>query len=240
MRMPWANCACPGSAAAGLSCSELAESFVDGCTGELVRTIELQRDLLLANAGAAAAVGRAAPPWQLAIGALIAAFLIYHHGRGMAWMALSLSLVLFQFTYAVWQMCMIGLDVAMYTFFKNLMLVFYTFDATQRWWRGGSIRRRWRLRRRLHGVASWSVYYKAAHELDSLDGKDAWRDAPGGYAASAVASASRQLAAAREAGDAEELTQLLRTMMMRNHLQVDRILSPSTLTLTPTPTLGQP
>ena len=26
----------------------------------------------------------------------------------------------------------------MYTFFKNLMLVFYTFDATQRWWRGGS------------------------------------------------------------------------------------------------------
>ena len=32
----------------------------------------------------------------------------------------------------------------------------------------------------------------------------------------------RQLAAAREAGDAEELTQLLRTMMMRNHLQVDR------------------
>ena len=68
---------------------------------------------------------------------------------------------------------------------------------------------------------SWSVYYKAANELDSLDGKDAWRDAPGGYAASAVASASRQLAAAREAGDAEELTQLLRTMMMRNHLQVD-------------------
>ena len=105
MRMPWADCARP---AAGLSCSELAESFVDGCTGELVRTIELQRDLLLANAGAAAAVGRAAPPWQLAIGTLIAAFLIYHHGRGMAWMALSLSLVLFQFTYAVWQMCMIG------------------------------------------------------------------------------------------------------------------------------------
>eukprot|EP00964_Phaeocystis_antarctica_P114433 scaffold78388_cov63-Phaeocystis_antarctica.AAC.1 len=103
--MPWANCACPGSAAAGLSCSELAESFVDGCTGELVRTIELQRDLLLANAGAAAAVGRAAPPWQLAIATLIAAFLIYQHGRGMAWMALSLSLVLFQFTYAVWQMC---------------------------------------------------------------------------------------------------------------------------------------
>lgn len=104
MRMPWARCACPGSAATGLSCSELAESFVDGCTGELVRTIELQRDLLLANAGAAAAVGRAAPPWQLAIAAFLTAFLIYHHGRGMAWMALSLSLILFQFTYAVSQL----------------------------------------------------------------------------------------------------------------------------------------
>ena len=67
----------------------------------MVRTIELQRDLLLANAGAAAAVGRAAPPWQLALGTLIAAFLIYHHGRAMAWMALSLSLILFQFTCAV-------------------------------------------------------------------------------------------------------------------------------------------
>ena len=104
MRVPWARFACPGSAAAGLSCSELAESFVDGCAGELRRTIELQRDLLFANAGAAAAVGRAAPPWQLAIGTLIAAFLIYHHGRGMAWMALSLSLILFQFTCAMWQL----------------------------------------------------------------------------------------------------------------------------------------
>ena len=61
----------------------------------------------------------------------------------------------------------------------------------------------------------------------ALSGKDAWRDAPGGYAASAVASATRQLAAAREAGDAEELTQLLRTMMMRNHLQVDRPTNPN-------------
>ena len=68
----------------------------------MVRTIELQRDLLLANAGAAAAVGRAAPPWQLALGTLIAGFLIYHHGRAMAWMALSLSLILFQFTCAAW------------------------------------------------------------------------------------------------------------------------------------------
>ena len=209
-----------GNTAAGISCSELAESFVHGCAGEFVHTIELQRARLLANADAAAAVGRAAPPWQLAVVTVLAAFLMYQHGRGMAWIALSLSLVLFQFTYAVWQMCMIGLDVALYTFFKNLMFVFYTFDATQRWWRGGSIRRRWRLRRRLHGVVSWSVYRKAAHELDSLDGRDAWRAAPGGFAATAVASASRQLAAAREAGDAEELTQLLRTMMMRNHLQV--------------------
>ena len=68
--------------------------IVDGCSSSMVRTIELQRDLLLANAGAAAAVGRAAPPWQLALGTLIAGFLIYHHGRAMAWMALSLSLIL--------------------------------------------------------------------------------------------------------------------------------------------------
>jgi len=56
----------------------------------MVRTIELQRDLMLAHAGAAAAVGRAAPPWQLALGRMTAAFLIYqyhlhtHHGRAMA------------------------------------------------------------------------------------------------------------------------------------------------------------
>ena len=59
------------------------------------------------------------------------------------------------------------------TLTQHLMLVVYAFDAAQRWWRGGSIRLRWRLRRRLHGVVSWGVYYKAAHELDSLDGKDA-------------------------------------------------------------------
>ena len=88
-------------------------------------------------------------------------------------LTLTRALALAPSRYAVWQMLMIGLDIALYTFFKHLMLVVYAFDAAQRWWRGGSIRRRWRLRRRLHGVVSWGVYYQAAHELDSLDGKDA-------------------------------------------------------------------
>ena len=50
-----------------------------------------------------------------------------------------------------------------------------------------------------------------------------WRTQPGGahYQGAAVVAATRQLRAAREAGDAEALVRLLRTMMQRRHLGVD-------------------
>ena len=55
----------------------------------MVRTIELQRDLMLAHAPARPPQSAAPlPPWQLALGTMIAAFLILHlpppRGRAMA------------------------------------------------------------------------------------------------------------------------------------------------------------
>jgi transposase len=87
---------------------------------------------------------------------------------------------------------------------------------------GGSIRRRWRLRRRLMRAVTWREYSAAGLELDELDGRDPWRDSPAGYGASGVTTAARQLREAREAGKREQLMQLMSTMMVRNHLQIDR------------------
>ena len=87
---------------------------------------------------------------------------------------------------------------------------------------GGSIRRRWRLRRRLMRAVTWREYSAAGWELDELDGRDPWRDSPAGYGASGVTTAARQLREAREAGKREQLMQLMSTMMVRNHLQIDR------------------
>ena len=71
-------------------------------------------------------------------------------------------------------------------------------------------------------ASSWDQYSEAGSELDELDGRGPWRDSAAGYAASGVTTAARQLREAREAQNAEELVQLLRTMMVRNHLQIDR------------------
>ena len=71
-------------------------------------------------------------------------------------------------------------------------------------------------------AVTWREYSAAGWELDELDGRDPWRDSPTGYGASGVTTAARQLREAREAGKREQLMQLMSTMMVRNHLQIDR------------------
>ena len=140
----------------------------------------------------------------------------------MAWIWLSMALLVMQGMYVGWHMAMIAVDVVMYTWLKNASIAFYFWESGHRWARGGNISRRWRLRRRLQLAKSWESYKAAAGELDTLDGRDAWRSAPGGYPDGAVATAARQLREARVAEDADGLIQLLRTMMQRNHLHTDR------------------
>ena len=216
------HCTANTSAVGCLSCKELAESFVAGCAGNLMSTMELQRARLLANAEGAAAAGREAQPWQIAMVTLVLASILYNHGRWFFWVVLSMTLLVCQGLYVAWQMGIIALDILMYTWLMYCHGAFYVCESVQRWAVGGNIRHRWRLRRRLRRATAWPEYSRAARELDELDNKSAWRSSPSGYAASGVATASRQLRAAREAGEAEELVQLLRTMMQRNHLQVDR------------------
>ena len=103
---------------------------------------------------------------------------------------------------------------------RNAGIVFYVCESTVRWARGGSLRRRWRLRRTLHSASEWEEYRKAARELDDLDGMGQWRTASGGgtYQSHGVRAATAALRAARAAGDAEEISRLLGTMMQRGHL----------------------
>jgi len=108
------------------------------------------------------------------------------------------------------------------TWVRNVGVVFWLCESSYRWVMGGSIRRRWRLRRRLMRAVTWREYSAAGLELDELDGRDPWRDSPAGYGASGVTTAARQLREAREAGKREQLMQLMSTMMVRNHLQIDR------------------
>ena len=161
-------------------------------------------------------------PWQLAVVAAVTASLVINHGRWAGWILLSLSLLVVQYIYVSWQFVMIALDVVTYQAIKWLTFVLYVWESLHRWGFSGNLRRRWTLRRRLQRATTWAAYREAAAELDTVDDKEAWRSAPSGYPSSGVALAARQLREAREAGDAEDLVALLRTMMQRNHLQIDR------------------
>ena len=108
------------------------------------------------------------------------------------------------------------------TWLRNVAFLFWLCESSYRWGSGGNIHRRWRLRRRVMRSTTWREYSEAGSELDDLDGRGPWRDSAAGYAAASVSTGARQLREAREAGQAEDLLQLLRSMMVRNHLGIDR------------------
>jgi hypothetical protein len=55
---------------------------------------------------------------------------------------------------------------------RNVGVVFWLCESSYRWVMGGSIRRRWRLRRRLMRAVTWREYSAAGLELDELDELD--------------------------------------------------------------------
>ena len=95
------------------TCSELSWYLVHSCAGELFGTLERQQAQVVETVVFAADTYRAAQWWQLAAGWLITASLLYHHGRWMAWISLSISLLSMQALYVGWQMGMIVFNVVL-------------------------------------------------------------------------------------------------------------------------------
>ena len=208
-----------------ITCSELLSNVVPAvCSNNFIGSIIDQRERLRETAAQAAEATSAAAYWQLAAGTLVVGSVIINHGRFIAWIGLTVTLLSMQLLYVGWQMIMIALTMLMYTVLTYFSIVFYIFESVQRWAASGGIRKRWRLRHRLRHATSYKEYAEAGRELDELDGKAAWRANPGegaSYQAAGVAAACRQLRNARTNGDAEALVSSLRTMMQRKHLGVD-------------------
>ena len=127
-----------------------------------------------------------------------------------------------QAIYVIYQGIAILTTVALVSGLSTCARFAAAYEATARWLRGGSIRRRYGLRRRMHRASTYDEYRRLALELDSLDGKDEWRLAPSTvYNQGGVDATAQQLREAREAGDPEGLARLLRAVMQRNHLNMD-------------------
>ena len=96
-----------------LTCGELSVHLLQGCTGALVKTLNQQHAHVVETVVLAAEAGRAAQWWQLAAFTMIAGSLLYHHGRWIAWISLSMALLSMQALYVGWQMGMIVFNVVL-------------------------------------------------------------------------------------------------------------------------------
>lgn len=211
-----------------ITCQELLSSVIfDVCNDHLFSELERQQARIFDTAAEFSEASRSMPMWKLIVVLVVVASILYNHGRLLLWLTLSAALFAVQAAYAAWNVGAVCLFVWLYTVLRNATIVFYVCESALRWARGGSIRKRWRLRHTLRTATSWADYEAAGRELDDLDGKGAWRSSAGdgersGYQSRGVRAAIAQLRAARLSGDAEELTRLLATMMQRRHLGVDR------------------
>ena len=97
------------------TCRELSWQLARTCAGVLVGTLERQHAAVVETVVLAAEASRAAEWWQLAAGSLISASLLYHHGRWMVWILLSIGILSVQALYVGWQTCMIFFNVVLCT-----------------------------------------------------------------------------------------------------------------------------
>ena len=95
------------------TCRELSWQLARTCAGVLVGTLERQHAAVVETVVLAAEASRAAEWWQLAAGSLISASLLYHHGRWMVWILLSIGILSVQALYVGWQTCMIFFNVVL-------------------------------------------------------------------------------------------------------------------------------
>lgn len=205
-----------------ITCADLLSTVVpEVCSESFVDVLMRERARVASTAEAVAESYHSAAYWQIAIVTVVIASVLYNHGRFIAWISLASTLLMMQMAYVAWQVSIIALNVVLYTWLTYFSTVHYLLESCRRWVKGGSIRRRYQLRRRLRTATSWEQYEADARELDDLDGKASWRTKPDGYQAAGVRAATRQMRAVREAGDARELVRLLRTMMQRKHFGAD-------------------
>ncbi len=166
------------------------------------------------------AAAASASTYQLVGTLALSIALFRQYWSWLAWISLTCLMLAAQGALVMLQAAMIGWSVGIVSLLSLSARLLYLWTSLRRWYRGGSISRRVRLRRALRDATSWGEWAAAARELDSLDGKTEWREEPP-YNGRVISSATTQLRAARAAGDADEVTRLLSTMMQRNVHQVN-------------------
>ncbi|KAL1515922.1 hypothetical protein AB1Y20_002536 [Prymnesium parvum] len=203
-------------------CAEYAECMLYACVGQIHQFVNDSRSTTIAAITSASEASAVLSYWQRAALACLTLSLLYHQGRWILWILLTLFLFSLQALYVAYQALAILSTVALVSALSACARVAAAYEASARWLRGGSIRRRYRLRQSMARASTYEEYTRLALELDALDGKDAWREAPCSvFQHDAVVSAAAALQQARQAADVEELARLLRSSMQRNHLNID-------------------
>ena len=110
--------------------------------------------------------------WQLCVLGYGIFSVLRLHSRWLLWFWLTGALLVTQAAYVFWQAVCIGLDVLFVSFLNVGARGWYVWTVGERWYRGGSIRLRVKLRRQLLQAVTWGAWSAAARELDELDGKE--------------------------------------------------------------------
>ncbi|EOD36784.1 hypothetical protein EMIHUDRAFT_462347 [Emiliania huxleyi CCMP1516] len=170
-----------------------------------------------------------ASAWQMCLLSVLAVVTVRQYFRWVMWTGLAAAFLAGQLIFVAWQMAMIALSVLCVSLLNIASKVWYVLESTSRWYRGGSISRRVALRRTLQAAGPraagpWVEWAAAARELDSLDGKDAWRAEPPPNC-DRIGAATTQLKSARESNDLQALAlmRLLSSMLVRDYEQTNSL-----------------
>ena len=193
------------------------------CLAEASSYSEIAQASSYSYADRALELGKSAATWQLVVALYVALLVLRMHGRFILWSWLTMLLFFLHALFVVYQITIVAVNITLVSALNIFANLFKLYAAAARWIRGGNIRRRYRAIQALNSASTWAAWSAAAAELDALDGKADWRAAPesGSYDGASVVALTAELAAARKAGDAEELVRLVRSLMQRNHLNVD-------------------
>ena len=100
---------------ANVTCSELISTVVPNvCSSNFIDALARERERLGETAEAAVEFTSTASYWQIAAGTLVGGSILINHGRFIAWIGLSLSLLSMQLLYVGWQLTMIAVTMVMY------------------------------------------------------------------------------------------------------------------------------
>ena len=218
--MGWRDSAAAATTAwRGATCRELLNVAVDVCGSSIIGEFDSQEEPL-GYAEQAAEASRSATYMQIAGFTLLAATMIYTYGRFLAWFFLSLVLLVIQIAYIGYTSLAIALNIMVYSWLTYFAFLYYFYESVHRWGKaarsGGGGRSGGGCGGRPRGP---SIARSAGTSTPSTARTRGAQTPP---ATRRRACALRRAAAAgAEAGEAEEVVGLLRTMMQRKHLGVD-------------------